>query len=196
MFSAIASLFSAVVQAIVAVVNFFVDLVKEHPRATIALVVTCLVVFVTFKITHSYTEKRVWEVANVKIDKLKTALDKANKETEERNLKIASLVADSTTFAEDMAKRLETTNAALKQTVSKYEARLAAEKAKAKEGGKIGYVQVPGEVGPPIEVQLQGREVIGTRFSDTFLTTVNELIDIANQPINLKTSLTLSIPGA
>jgi cysteinyl-tRNA synthetase len=147
MFSAIASLFSAVVQAIVAVAKFFVDIVKEYPRATIAFVVAATLMVVTFKLTVNYTEKRVWAEANVKINKLQIALDKANKESEDRNLKIARLESDSTTFAEDMAKRLETTNAALKQTVSKYEARLAAEKAKAKEDGKVVYAQVPGEVG-------------------------------------------------
>lgn len=196
MLLSLAKLAASFIQAGLELLRAGLNWIKEHPRTTLAFTVAVVLMVVTFKLTVNYTEKKVWAEANIKISKLQTELDKANRETEARNLKIAKLESDSTTFAEDMAKRLEDANAQLRKTVGKYEARLSEEKAKAKEGGRIVYVNVPGDPGPPIEVEVRNREVVCSKFSDAFLNTVNEIIDIANQPINLKTSMTLSSLGA
>jgi seryl-tRNA synthetase len=88
---------------------------------------------------------------------------------------------ESTKVAGDEAERtINALNASIKANATKYAKDLAAERKKRSEGNQTVTVVNP-ETKDTVQVTLEGAEVICSRFSDAFASSVNEQVEVSNK---------------
>jgi hypothetical protein len=181
-FSAIADFFVAVFRFILGVITSIVEWCREHPKAAACIFALIVAVFLTWWVTKDYTTKAVWKEANVKIDYLSGEVKKANEETKRRDEKITRIGTQSKTEQDLLLADITSLKERTNKIVSDYEKKVAVERAKNK------HVTITNPATQkPIDVEVTpAGEIVCGRFSDSYVETINALVDEANSPIRLK----------
>lgn len=160
----------------------FLKWVREHPKQALALAILIVAIVCTWWVTDWYVTKKVHAEDEKVIAALQAQVEKANRETKERDAKIARIEADSKVQADKFAADTKEANARMDKIVSEYTAKLNAEKKK----NKVLIVKVPSGVpgstattDVPVEIN-QNNQVVCSRFHDAFTESVNQLVHEAN----------------
>jgi hypothetical protein len=185
MWLAIGKFFSAILKFVLGVFTGIFNWAREHPREALIVALAVLALVASNWQMHKWATAKAHEKDAKTIATLRDSLAKANaetakanEETAKRDAKITKLEGDSKTAATATEEALKGAEEERKAIMSEYEQKLKVEKGKY----KIVYVKDPTGKDVPVTIDPQGK-VICERFSETFLSTTNKLVDNANKPL-------------
>lgn len=170
---AIKEFFTMVFAAIARVLKW----IRENPKKFGVIVLVAVSIATTFYLTRWYTTTKVWKEANVVIEVLRKEVEKANAETKKRDEKIEKIEKLSKEESDLFEADLKASKERVKKLIADYEKKLQQER----DNNTIIVVTDPNSK-KPIEVEInKDGEVVCSRFHNTFVDTVNKLVDEANR---------------
>lgn len=166
-------------------------IVTANPVAAAVAVAFVVSNVITYRYTSSSVEERVKAEDAVVISKLTEDIKAYNLDREALNQKVVSLEEKSRRWSEEVQSFTEKKKAELKTISSEYEAKLAAAvKTTPKEN--IFTLKLPptGDSAntTTIRFQVDDGKVVCRQFPKIFLLTINDMVDAANEPLQLSMS--------
>jgi hypothetical protein len=188
----IVKIFSDLRKIVTALIVGLIEFVTKNPVLTGVIVLVVVSNLLTHHFTEKHTDAAVRKELAPVITHLTGEVEKANKEIIARNGKIDALEKSSKKDADDAAAIIAGKSKELDSVVTKYKAELS-------KSSKIviNTVTLPAESGKApltVNVQTEGGQVVCNRFPSTYMTTINEMIDIVNRPLILTPTPELTSP--
>ena len=174
-------IFSDVRKIITALITGLIEFVTKNPVLSEVIVLMLVSNYATYHFTEASTEARVKKEDKVVIDHLTAQVDKANKDITARNEKIDQLEKSSKKDADDAAATIAAKEAELSKAEAKYKADLL--KAKITSYDVFLPPKKEGDKPVAVTVQMENGQVVCNRFPSTYMTTINDMIDIINKPV-------------
>ena len=174
-------IFSDVRKIVTALITGLIEFVTKNPVLTGVIVLMLVSNYATYHFTEAHTEARVKKEDKVVIDHLTAQVDRANKDIEARNDKIDRLEKSSKVDADNAAAAIAAKEAELSRAAAKYKADLL--KAKITSYDVFLPPKKEGDEKIAVTVQMEDGKVVCNRFPSTYMTTINDMIDIINKPV-------------
>lgn len=150
--------------------------IREHPKTFCSIVLLTIMCVVAFKFGEHVQEKE----DNKIIFSLGVQVKKANEDAKARNEKITRIETESKANAQAITTELEESKKQMVAVMSDYERKLKIERANFK------VIYVKDKDGKDVEVDLNPKgEVVCRNMPQTFVDTVNSMVQEANKPVIL-----------